>query len=458
MGVGDVGHLAGVGGGQRLAHGVGVRVLDGDEAGDRFVDVGRVAEGRVDLGRVERPVGPVLQRPDAGADDDRVTGRLVEDDVVLAAGDGLLAAPEVGHLGDEVAHRPGGDEQPGLLAEEVRGTLLERDDRRVVTEHVVAERRVRHRPAHRRGRVRDGVAAQVDAGHPSEYRSGRRRSGPATTTPGASAMLRPRRNWTRGVAAQHASLSRWRSPVRIRSGPPSAFPDAPSARPDGAYLCPGPPCPPLRRPIFAASVRLPPVTRRPIPIAIGLLLVAVVAVVAAGPFGLVGGAGPAASPTASASAAARATARTTTTPTSAPPGAGASGSPSPTAQPTPATPAADRRRADRAGHELPIDAHERHGQGRRCGPGRHEQPLRWARPRRRGGATRSSARSASPMPILPTSSRSPTNRPSPRTWPRTASGWPSCGRTRSGRRCAPWPGAARRCSASIGSRSSPTGR
>ena len=58
----------------------------------------------------------------------------------------------------------------------------------------------------------------------------------------------------------------------------------------------------------------------------------------------------------------------------------------------------------------------------------------------------------------PTSSRSPTSRPSPRTWPRTASGWPSCGRTRSGRRCAPWPGAARRCSASIGSRSSPTGR
>ncbi len=35
-------------------------------------------------------------------------------------------------------------------------------------------------------------------------------------------MLRPRRNWTRGVAAQHASLSRWRSPVRIRSGPPSS--------------------------------------------------------------------------------------------------------------------------------------------------------------------------------------------------------------------------------------------
>ena len=45
----------------------------------------------------------------------------------------------------------------------------------------------------------------------------------------ASAMLRPRRNWTRGVAAQHASLSRWRSPVRIRSGPPS--PHFPTPRP-----------------------------------------------------------------------------------------------------------------------------------------------------------------------------------------------------------------------------------
>ena len=81
-------------------------------------------------------------------------------------------------------------------------------------------------------------------------------------------------------------------------------------------------------------------TRRPIPIAIGLLLVAVVAVVAAGPFGLVGGVAPAASPTASTSTAARATAGPRATPTSATPRAGASGNPSPTAQPTPATPAA----------------------------------------------------------------------------------------------------------------------
>ena len=53
----------------------------------------------------------------------------------------------------------------------------------------------------------------------------------------APAMIR-HRSRTRGVAAQHASLSRWRSPVRIRSGPPSSpnSPYAPSARPDGAFL------------------------------------------------------------------------------------------------------------------------------------------------------------------------------------------------------------------------------
>ena len=57
--------------------------------------------------------------------------------------------------------------------------------------------------------------------------------------PGPPAIIRHRPR-TRGVAAQHASLSRWRSPVRIRSGPPSltASSHAPSARPDGAFLCP----------------------------------------------------------------------------------------------------------------------------------------------------------------------------------------------------------------------------
>ena len=75
---------AGVGRGQRLAHRVGVGVLDGDEAGERLVGVVRVAEGVLDRGEVHRPVGPVLERADARADDDRVAGGLVDDHVVLA--------------------------------------------------------------------------------------------------------------------------------------------------------------------------------------------------------------------------------------------------------------------------------------------------------------------------------------------------------------------------------------
>ena len=90
---------------------------------------------------------------------------LVDDQVVLATGDRLLAAAEVRHLGDEVAHRARGDEQAGLLAEQLGGPLLERVDGGVVPEDVVADLGVGHRPAHRRRRVGDRVAAQVDAGH-----------------------------------------------------------------------------------------------------------------------------------------------------------------------------------------------------------------------------------------------------------------------------------------------------
>ena len=59
-----------------------------------------------------------------------------------------LAAREVGELGDEVALRPAGDEQPGLLAEQLGRALLERVDRRIVAEDVVADLGVGHRAAH----------------------------------------------------------------------------------------------------------------------------------------------------------------------------------------------------------------------------------------------------------------------------------------------------------------------
>jgi len=45
---------------------------------------------------------------------------------------------------------------------DVGDALLERVDRRVLEELLVADLRLGHRPAHRRGRPGDGVAVQVD--------------------------------------------------------------------------------------------------------------------------------------------------------------------------------------------------------------------------------------------------------------------------------------------------------
>ena len=68
----------------------------------------RVAEGVArSRPRSSVPSGRSRSCRDRRPDDDRVVGGLVVDDVGLAAGDDLLAAGEVGHQRDEVAHRAG---------------------------------------------------------------------------------------------------------------------------------------------------------------------------------------------------------------------------------------------------------------------------------------------------------------------------------------------------------------
>ena len=52
-------------------------------------------------------------------------------------------------------------EQPGLVPEQVGDPLLERPDRGVLAEHVVADGGVRHRLAHAGGRGGQGVGEQV---------------------------------------------------------------------------------------------------------------------------------------------------------------------------------------------------------------------------------------------------------------------------------------------------------
>ena len=205
---------------ERLAHAVRVRVLEHHQRGHGLVGVVRVAHGGADVVEVHRAVGARRHAPDAGPGDDGVTGGFVEDDVGFGLRDDLAAPRHVGHVRHEIAHRAAGHEEAGLLAGQLRGALLEGVDGGVVAEDVVAHHRLGHGPTHLWGGSRDGVRTEVDVrGHGAEdSRTTPRRVAPVPAT------LRVR--GTRGVAAQHASLSRWRSPVRIRSGPPVRRPSS----------------------------------------------------------------------------------------------------------------------------------------------------------------------------------------------------------------------------------------
>ena len=150
---------------QGLGHGIGVGVLDLDEAGDWVVRIVRVAEGLGDVPQVERSVRPLPELADRGPHDDRVTRRLVNDHVAVGAGNRFLAPSQVGELRDQVAHGAAGDEQAGLLAEQFGRSFLQRTDGRILAEDVVANLRVRHRAPHFGGRHGDRVGPQVYEGH-----------------------------------------------------------------------------------------------------------------------------------------------------------------------------------------------------------------------------------------------------------------------------------------------------
>ena len=110
----------------------------------------RVAEGVDDRGGSIVPSGRSGSARIVAPDDDGVAAGLVEHGVGRRPGDRLVAAGEVRHQGDEVAHRAAGHEQPGVLAQQLGRAGLERVDRRVVAEHVVADLGRGHRAAHLR--------------------------------------------------------------------------------------------------------------------------------------------------------------------------------------------------------------------------------------------------------------------------------------------------------------------
>ena len=83
----------------------------------------------------------------------------------LVADDDLVAAPAVGQKGDEVALGAAGCEHRRFFVQQLRGYVLKAVHGWVLTEYVIAQLRLGHRPAHLRRRQRDGIATQIDRFH-----------------------------------------------------------------------------------------------------------------------------------------------------------------------------------------------------------------------------------------------------------------------------------------------------
>ena len=119
---------------------------------------------RLDVGKVERAVGPVGDGLRLDRAEHRAAARFVAVGVRLLPHQDLVAALAMAHQRGEVGLRAGGEKQGGLQAEELRGMRLQPVHRGVVAEHVVADFGLGHRPAHAGRGTRDGVTAQIDPG------------------------------------------------------------------------------------------------------------------------------------------------------------------------------------------------------------------------------------------------------------------------------------------------------
>ena len=154
-----------------------LRVLDLDERRRRVQQVvARVARGEERVGG-EAPVRPDLGELDPA--DRRRRAGLVPHGVALGADDHVVARAAEELERELVGHRPRRDEQRRLLAEQGGDPLLQRDDARVLAVLVVADLGRGDRGAHRLGRARDGVGAEVDHRLSSRSRAARSARGPA---------------------------------------------------------------------------------------------------------------------------------------------------------------------------------------------------------------------------------------------------------------------------------------
>ena len=125
------------------------RVLQRQQPGAREVRVVRL-DRRFDVGKGQRAVGLVVQRLRLHAAEHRRAAAFPAIAVLHLADDVLVAALAMRQHAAQVALRAGRHEQRRLEPEQRRDLLLQRVDARVVAEHVVAQRRCRHRGAHGR--------------------------------------------------------------------------------------------------------------------------------------------------------------------------------------------------------------------------------------------------------------------------------------------------------------------
>ena len=181
-----------------LVVGVGAGVLEDDEAGDRIVDVGRVAERLADLLQVERAVGLLVDRAH-GRCRRRPHGSRPRAARCGRGSPAMTSWPRwsCAIWATRLPIAPEATKRPGLLAEQLGGALLERVDGRVVAEDVVADLGLGHGAAHLGRGLGDGVGAQVDDRHMAREDSAEQ-----------SAILRLRRSdpWCSGPTCQPVTL------------------------------------------------------------------------------------------------------------------------------------------------------------------------------------------------------------------------------------------------------------
>ena len=146
-----------------------VRVLHRHQGGRRLVRIVR-PERALDVRGVPGAVVTRGDRPHRGAADDGIAASLHLGQMGGCIGDDLATAGHVGHVRDEVAHGPAGHEERRLLVGQLRGTFLQLDDGRIVTEDIVSHLGRGHGPAHGRRGLCDGIGTQIDeVGHGRQH-------------------------------------------------------------------------------------------------------------------------------------------------------------------------------------------------------------------------------------------------------------------------------------------------